>query len=159
MFLPTLWPWVYCVTSRAYCIFYVNSSERWRGHYSLCLEVQDHLLMSSNTFHQSMATATQGAADFTPVVSKALVHIISCLGTELWSLSSINNKEWSQKWWGIGRKSSWVWSQPDLQTNFQDNQVFRETTWPRNLMADGSHSLWIMVTLVPPASPSLPKGS
>ena len=147
------------VTYRVHCIFYVNSSERWRGHYSLCLELQDHLLMSSNTFHQSMATATQGAADFTPVVSKALVHIISCLGTELWSLSSINNKEWSQKWWGIGRKSSLVWSQPDLQTKFQDNLVFRKTSWPNNLMADGSHSLWIMGTLVPPASPSLHIGN
>lgn len=75
-------------------IIYVNASERWSGYYSHCLEWQQgHWLKSSNSLQLSMATATLGAADFIPGVSKGFVLLISLLGPDLCSLSRISNEE------------------------------------------------------------------
>lgn len=49
-----------------------------------------------------MATATLGAADFIPGVSKGFVLLISLLGPDLCSLSRINNEESSQNWCSSG---------------------------------------------------------
>lgn len=62
--------------------------------------------MSNNSLHLSVATVTQGAADFTPVVSNGFVLMISWLGHELGSLSHNKNQGQSQKWCRIGKRIS-----------------------------------------------------
>lgn len=76
-----------------------------------------------------MATATLGAADFIPVLSKGFVLLISLLGPDLCSLSRISNEESSQNWCSWGGES----------LEFGANLIYRENfrtvrTSQRNLI-------------------------
>ena len=67
-----------------------------------------------------MARAIQGAANFTLAMSKGFVIMTSWLR----SLSLIKKEERNQKYYSIGSRISRIWSQPDLQSKFQDSQNF-----------------------------------
>ena len=119
--LPRLWPLTIMCDIQSWLSSSMSVPARCEVYIAVHLELQGHWLISSISLHLSMATTIQGAANFTPVVSKGFINMISWLE----SLSIIKKEEGKQKY-SIGIRISGVWGQSDLQSKFQYSQDFRE---------------------------------